>query len=241
MKRLHLLAVLAASWTAWSAQACVINSDCDDANVCNGSETCQAGVCIPGSSITCDDGNPCTIDTCNGTAGCTFTLANGCLLSGKKFRLGVGRELRLGLQTAQEMAGVAFPANNTDDDPVLNAASLRVFTTTGDMFDNTYPLPMHNWKYLGVPGENRGYRYKDFHNLDGPISVVVIQNGRKNKIKARGPLLNFSLNGDPDPVSVVLRFGSIGRRFCLQFGGRTKFYQNVRFFAAASPPPPACP
>jgi hypothetical protein len=241
MKRLHLLALLAASWTAWTAQACVINSDCDDANVCNGSETCQAGVCIPGSNLTCDDGNPCTIDTCEPVPGCVFTPANGCLLTGKKFRLGIGRDLRMGIQTAAEMAGVAFPANNTADDPVINAASIRVFTTAGDMFDNTYPLPMHNWEYLGVPGENKGYRYKDFHNEDGPINILVIKNGRKNKLKGRGPLLNYTLNSDPEPVNVVLRMGSTGRLFCLLFGGRTKFYSGVRFSAEAAPPPTSCP
>jgi hypothetical protein len=238
--RLNLLALLALSWTAWSAQACVLNSDCDDANVCNGSETCQAGVCIPGSSITCDDGNPCTVDSC-APSGCVFTPANGCLLEGKKLRLGVGRELRLGIQTAAQMAGVAFPANGTDDDPVVNGAALRVFTTHGDVFDNTYPLPRGNWDYVGAPGENKGYRYKDFHNVVGPVNVFFIRNGRKNKIKARGTLLNFTLNQDPQPVEVVIRFGNNGRLFCLDFGGRTKFYQGVRFAAAASDAPPACP
>ena len=27
-------------------------------------------------------------------------------------------------------------------------------------FDQSFPLPKQNWKYLGEPGENKGYRYR---------------------------------------------------------------------------------
>ena len=33
--------------------------------MCNGEESCQAGVCQPGPSPDCEDGNPCTVDSCN--------------------------------------------------------------------------------------------------------------------------------------------------------------------------------
>jgi RHS repeat-associated protein len=42
---------------------------CDDANVCNGHETCQVGTCAPGAPLTTDDGNPCTVDSCDPVAG----------------------------------------------------------------------------------------------------------------------------------------------------------------------------
>jgi hypothetical protein len=45
-------------------------SSCDDATVCNGAETCSAGVCIPGTPLVCDDGNPCTDDACDSATGC---------------------------------------------------------------------------------------------------------------------------------------------------------------------------
>jgi hypothetical protein len=241
MRTLRVLAVLILSSSAWSARACTTSGDCDDHNVCNGTESCQAGVCVPGTPITCSDGDPCTIDSCDPVAGCTFTSANGCLVSGKLLKLQNGKYLRLGMQTGQDLAGTAFPANNTADDPVINAATLRVFTTTGDLFDNTYPMPASNWSYIGSAGENRGYIYKDFHNLVGPINICAIRNGRKNKIKARGAALNFSLNSDPEPVQVVLHFGLSGRQYCLSFGGRTKFTPGARFGAVAAPAPGACP
>jgi hypothetical protein len=163
------------------------------------------------------------------------------VVSGQAFRLQNGNDLHLDLQTGRDITGTAFPANDTDDDPVMNAASLRVFTTMGDTFDNTYTMPASNWSYIGAPGENRGYIYKDSHNAVGPINVCVIRDGKKSKIKARGAALNFSLSSDPSPVHVVLQFGQTGRQYCLAFGGRTKFTSGVRFGAVAAPAPSACP
>src|SRR5262249_55215737 len=51
---------------------------CPDATVCNGAETCLAGVCIAGTPLNCNDNNPCTLDTCDPVAGCRHTpVANG--------------------------------------------------------------------------------------------------------------------------------------------------------------------
>ena len=45
---------------------------CDDADVCNGAETCDAALdCRSGTSMNCDDGNPCTLDSCDGAGGCS--------------------------------------------------------------------------------------------------------------------------------------------------------------------------
>jgi hypothetical protein len=35
--------------------------------------TCQAGTCTGGGALDCDDGNPCTYDTCNPSTGCVHT------------------------------------------------------------------------------------------------------------------------------------------------------------------------
>ncbi len=53
-------------------------TSCSDGNACNGVETCQAGTCVTSSAPNCDDGNPCTVDGCDPTGGCTHTpLADG--------------------------------------------------------------------------------------------------------------------------------------------------------------------
>lgn len=43
---------------------------CDDGSVCTLQDTCRGGVCRPGALLNCDDGNPCTDDSCNGSTGC---------------------------------------------------------------------------------------------------------------------------------------------------------------------------
>jgi YVTN family beta-propeller protein/cysteine-rich repeat protein len=49
---------------------------CPDATVCNGDETCDgAGGCLPGTPLTCVDGLPCTLDTCDASAGCLYPPA----------------------------------------------------------------------------------------------------------------------------------------------------------------------
>jgi hypothetical protein len=74
---------------------------CDDGNGCTTNDTCQNGacvgtpvqcggdqcnpigcvsetstafLCVPGAPLNCDDGNPCTTDTCDPTLGCQHTF-----------------------------------------------------------------------------------------------------------------------------------------------------------------------
>jgi hypothetical protein len=49
---------------------CTVDEDCDDEDICNGVETCDAGTCLPGTPLDCDDGNLCTIDSCDPVTGC---------------------------------------------------------------------------------------------------------------------------------------------------------------------------
>jgi MYXO-CTERM domain-containing protein len=51
-------------------------TSCGDGSVCNGDEVCDAaGVCLPGTSLDCDDGDPCTTDACNPVSGCETATA----------------------------------------------------------------------------------------------------------------------------------------------------------------------
>src|SRR4029077_1560013 len=53
-------------------------TSCSDGNVCNGVETCQAGACVAGTALNCNDNNVCTTDTCDPVAGCQHTpVTNG--------------------------------------------------------------------------------------------------------------------------------------------------------------------
>jgi hypothetical protein len=52
-----------------SGQPCSSHAQCSDNLPCNGTETCQAGICKPGVPVACDDGIACTIDSCNPASG----------------------------------------------------------------------------------------------------------------------------------------------------------------------------
>jgi cysteine-rich repeat protein len=54
-------------------------SPCADEDVCNGEEVCNGnGTCVAGSSLDCDDGEPCTNDSCDPVQGCSNTWITGC-------------------------------------------------------------------------------------------------------------------------------------------------------------------
>ncbi len=48
---------------------------CDDGNICTLGDKCQLGQCLGGQALVCNDGNPCTDDSCAPEVGCQF-LAN---------------------------------------------------------------------------------------------------------------------------------------------------------------------
>jgi hypothetical protein len=67
-----------------SAQLCGCKSDADcsgfdDGDLCNGSYVCAAGACaFTGKALLCDDGNPCTTDSCDPLQGCAAVPIAGC-------------------------------------------------------------------------------------------------------------------------------------------------------------------
>jgi hypothetical protein len=58
------------------ATGCVFTNDdtnsCDNPDACKINDHCVAGVCVT-TSLNCDDGNPCTNDSCNPASGCVHT------------------------------------------------------------------------------------------------------------------------------------------------------------------------
>ena len=57
------------NWSAYSE-----GQSCDDGSVCSPASTCQAGVCQPVGAL-CDDGDPCTTDTCTDMQTCEHLFA----------------------------------------------------------------------------------------------------------------------------------------------------------------------
>ncbi len=170
----------------------------------------------------CDDGNAVDGDGCS-------SLCQAELLSGQTLNLGtrVGAPSRAKLTTASMDARIAIGWGNwSADDPALHGGAVRIVTRAGDGFDHTYNLSAANWRYIGRPGQNRGYRYKD---KLGPIRLVKIRPGRQIKVVGRGAQLGHSLGLNPDPVVVFVSIGS--RVFCSEYGGQVTFTRDGSFRA----------
>ncbi|MFH1531643.1 MAG: LamG domain-containing protein [Pseudomonadota bacterium] len=45
---------------------------CDDQDTCTEDDVCVTGICVGGLPLVCEDGNPCTDNTCDPLAGCDF-------------------------------------------------------------------------------------------------------------------------------------------------------------------------
>ena len=50
---------------------------CDDGDVCTEADACGNGLCVPGTPLPCDDGSPCTTDSCSPTVGCVHAPKSG--------------------------------------------------------------------------------------------------------------------------------------------------------------------
>ena len=62
--------------TCAPATGCVFTNNtvpCSDGNACTTGDTCGGGVCNPGGPTNCDDGQCCTIDSCDPATGCVHT------------------------------------------------------------------------------------------------------------------------------------------------------------------------
>jgi hypothetical protein len=66
-----LILVPGACYEGKCLKKCSATSDCDDGNPCTGQEACDGsrGVCVSGIAPKCDDGDDCTLDSCDPSSG----------------------------------------------------------------------------------------------------------------------------------------------------------------------------
>ena len=48
-----------------------VGGACDDGDLCTAGDVCKGGGCLGGAPVACNDGNPCTDDSCDPATGCT--------------------------------------------------------------------------------------------------------------------------------------------------------------------------
>ena len=76
-------------WCDPASGQCVFTAEgntsfCEDGSICTLGDRCQAGICVSGASLDCDDANDCTDDSCREGTGCYHeALTGGCCESGQ--------------------------------------------------------------------------------------------------------------------------------------------------------------
>lgn len=138
--------------------------------------------------------------------------------------------------TSKDSATTLGDGNFSADDPVLHQAALTLRTATRNHTMQLRNSDYGGWTYIGAPGANRGYRYR---NPVEPGLSVKISPGKGFAVRHRrfdGP---NKLQANPEPVSVRLTIGA--HSYCLEFGGQQKFVQNRSFKALKSDSATHCP
>jgi hypothetical protein len=119
------------------------------------------------------------------------------------------------------------------DDPTSSGANLRVRSGS---FDDTYLLPAANWR-----ATRDGWQYADPRLSAGPIRRARIRAGRLVSASGLGAQLGHTLGTSPEPVFVIVQTGATGRRWCMRFGGATRYVPSRVFKAHDAATPDDCP
>jgi hypothetical protein len=195
--------------------------------------------CPPPPSTTTTSSTTST-STSTGTPPTTLPAA-GTPIDGKKLSLKddpADATKRKATVVSKDAAISLGAGNGSSDDPRASGATVRIVSTAGDGFDDTYPLPQSGWQLVGREGENKGYKYKDRLLTNGPVKSAIVKPGKLLKIAAKGSGIQHTLGADPNPVDVVVTMG--GLAWCQRYGG-TPSYRAPKSYTAKLAPASVCP
>jgi hypothetical protein len=129
---------------------------------CTGEETCSGGTCLPGTSITCNDGVDCTIDRCNEAGGGTCSSTPDDSLCG----LGETCDPSSGCETQRTFyANTSSQLYVIDTEPIVPTATLiGDFGATTSMADIA----------LASDGTLYGISFYDFYTIDPTTAAATL-------------------------------------------------------------------
>jgi DNA-binding beta-propeller fold protein YncE len=140
-------------------------------------------------------------------------------------------------------SNVVAPAFGSPSDPTAVGATLEIHRVDGFLGDGvSLTLPAVHWQQTGTAAKP-GYRYRAPAGLDGPISSVVIRNGRLT-IRGRGADLYSLAEAPQGAMALRMSLGS-GLTWCTSAPARTPAFpydSTERFEGVRNTAPPAvCP
>jgi cysteine-rich repeat protein len=199
-------------------------SPCPDANLCNGSETCDgAGVCDPGTPLVCDDSDVCSQDSCSPSLGCVNSNTP-----------------RLGCKTA--LKSVIVYKNNASDAkdklvwkwikgqptsfaqlgvPTGTATAYTLCLYAGTTSAQIAEVDVPGGSGWSVLGASKGYKYKDSAGTNDGVQKIVLKTSTTNKSKAllkgKGANLPDIAIPIPTPLTAQLVNSSTSTCFTAQY------------------------
>lgn len=176
-------------------------SPCPDATVCNGDETCDgAGTCQPGVAPVCDDGDPCTSDSCDDVGGCLYDDAphTGCLTSLRSVLLLKQKGGAKDRLLWKWVKGAALGPAQIGD-PTTSAGYALCVYAGGALIAGADIPAGPKW----APAAATGYGYSDASGAPDGIFKTLVKGAAAGKskalVKGKGPNL-------PDPALGALAF-----------------------------------
>lgn len=186
-------------------------TECPDGDLCNGTETCDgSGTCQSASGPSCDDANPCTLDSCDPILGCSNDAAPAttCADTWEKGQLLVN-EKAVGKEKVIVKL-IKGPALTQADfgDPVLGSTAYDLC-----VYDDAGQLAAHMqvdragldcagkdcWKALGT----KGLLYKDKDLSSDGVQLIKLLGGDEGKSKILVKAKNNAKKGQLDmPVGI---------------------------------------
>ena len=181
-----------------SAGKCVFSnhtSPCNDGDACTGGDICSDGKCAGTVDIVCEDKNPCTDDSCDKSAGCTYSaVANGTLCEdGQPCTVGdscLSGACKAGTAVWVDTFAGSVPASNKG----YGSGSLADGTGSKAGFNTPMGIVYH-------PGDNKLYVADSASNairslgLDGEAKTVAgdpavasLQDGKGTQAKFNVPM-----------------------------------------------------
>lgn len=142
---------------------------CEDGDFCRGPDSCGDGLCVSGPSISCDDKNPCTMDSCEPASGCVHLHISGSCDDGNACTVGdrceFGTCLPTGLLNCNDdnpcTSDACLPASGCRNEPIEGGCDDNDPCTQGDYCKDgkCQPGPIHQCFFCGdgacnKPSEN---------------------------------------------------------------------------------------
>jgi len=159
---------------------------CPDGNVCTGDALCDgAGVCQPGVPLVCDDGEPCTQNSCDPILGCQFSTgpATSCKVAAKS-------KLQVTDKTPDSKDKLQWKWIKGDE---LLFPELGTPSTTTEyalcVYDTSSSTPTLVTSVVVPPSvfwlpKNNGFKYTDKTLTNDGVQKVTLKIGAAGKAKA---------------------------------------------------------